>query len=221
VLLSGAGLPARVWDAVRRELAPTRTVVARYPRGSGVSLADYADAVADQAPAGEVAVVGHSAGGAVAVELMARHPARVAAVLGLSAVVPRPGRSFLGTLPVPGRYVVGALVRLAGTRPPDRSVRTLARGLPAEVGDRLVRDFDPEEPGLFRDRVSAVLQPPAVRGYLRTTADREVPATVQRASAHALGATWTDELPTGHLPMLQDPPGVARAVRRLLDDLTG
>lgn len=220
VLLGGAGLPPWIWDDVRRALAGTATSVARYPRGPGASLADYADEVAAQVPQGSV-VVAHSVGGVVAAELLVRHPGRVSGLLGVSAVVPAPGRSFLRSLPVPARYVVGAVVRLAGTRPPDRALRALAAGLPAPTADRIVREFDPEGVRLYRDPVSGAGDRPAVRGYLRTTQDLEVPAAVQLASAAALAATWTDELATGHLPMLQDPHGVTRAVRRVLAELSG
>ena len=222
VLLGGAGLPAWIWDDVRAGLpAGSDSLVARYPRGGTPSLAEHAEAVLAQAPWPAFALVAHSVGGVVAAEVMARAPGRVRGVLGVAAVVPRPGRSFTGSLPFPARVVVPAVLRLAGTRPPATAIRAgLARGLPDAVADRLVAEFDPEGVRLYRDAASE-RDLPGARGYLVTTRDREVDAATQRRSAATLGATWTEELPTGHLPMLEDPQGVARAVARLLGSLAG
>lgn len=219
LLLSGAGLPEWIWDDVRAALPPgTDSLVVRPERGPGASLADCADAAAEQAPWGEFAVVAHSLGGTVAAELIARHPARVTAVLGVAAAVPRPGHSFVRSLPAPARWVVPTVLRRMGTRPPDRSLRPLTRGLPGAVADRLVREFDPEPLGAYLDPNSPRTLPP-VRAYLRTGNDPELSAAVQRRSAAALEARWTQELPTGHLPMLESPDGVSRAVHRLLAEV--
>jgi pimeloyl-ACP methyl ester carboxylesterase len=216
LFLSGAGLPAWIWDDVRAGLPEHHTtVVARYPRHTGASLADYADAAAAQISAPAFAVVAHSAGGVVATSLLSRHPGRVTAILGVAAVVPRPGRSFVSSMPFPTRLVLGAVLRAAGSRPPAKAVRNLARGLPEAVADRIVADFDPEPVRLFRDSTPA-RDLPAARAYLRGSEDEEISAAVLRASAQTLQATWTQELPTGHLPMLQEPVRVGQAVQRLL-----
>ncbi len=219
LFLGGAGLPSWVWDEVRAEL-PGPTAVLHCPRASGTSLADYADAAATQAPWPTFAVVAHSIGGVIAASLLARHPGRVAGVLGVAAVVPRAGRSFVGALPLPARLLLPVVLRVAGTRPPAKTVRDMARGLPDEVADRVVAQFDPESVRLFLDRTPP-RRLPAARGYLRTTRDAELPEAVQRASADELQAAWTEELPTGHLPMLQDAAAISGAVRRLLAHVDG
>lgn len=215
LFLSGAGLPDWAWDDVGAQLSGTPCEVAARPADSRATLADHADAAAARAPWPTFAVVAHSIGGAVAAELLARHPHRVAAVLGVAAVVPPAGRSFVGCSPLPQRLVLGAVVRAFGTRPPERAIRATADGLPTAVGDRLVADFAPESRRLYLDDVSP-WQSPLVTGYLRTTCDREVPTRLQDRSAAVLGAQWTDDAATGHLPMLQAPDAVSAAVRRLL-----
>ena len=216
LFLSGAGLPAWIWDEVRAGL-PERldTVVARAPRNADASLADCADAAAAQMSSPTFAVVAHSVGGVVATSLLARHPGRVTAVLGIAAVVPRAGRSFVSSMPFPTRLVLGAVLRAVGTRPPAKAIRAVARGLPETVADRIVADFEPEPVRLYRDATPA-RDLPAVRAYVRGTEDRELSAAVLRASAATLQASWTDELRTGHLPMLEEPAGVIRAIRKLL-----
>ena len=216
LFLSGAGLPAWIWDDVRAHMPEhPDTVVGRYPRAGHASLADYADAVAAQISAPTFAVVAHSVGGVVATSLLSRHPGRVTAILGVAAVVPRPGRSFVSSMPFPTRLVLGAVLKVAGTKPPAKAIRALAHGLPDNVADRIVADFDPESIGLYRDPTPA-RDLPAARAYIRGTADNEISPAVQQASADALQATWTEELPTGHLPMLQEPARVGQSLRRLL-----
>lgn len=217
LFLSGAGLPAWIWDEVRAALPDdVETAVAGRPHSAHASLADYADAAAAETTWPAFAIVAHSSGGVVAAELLARHPARVAGVLGVSAVVPLPGRSFVGTMPLPARLLLSVVIRLVGTRPPAKVIRAgLASGLPGATADRIVADFDPESVRLYRDPTS-VRDLPEVRAYVHTTEDKEISTAVQRGSAEALRATWTEELSTGHLPMLQDPPAVSQAVGRLL-----
>ena len=149
------------------------TVVARYPREEHASLADYADAVAAQISAPTFALVAHSVGGVVATSLLSRHPGRVTAILGIAAVVPRPGRSFVGSMPFPTRLVLGAVLKIAGTRPPAKAIRALTHGLPDTVADQILADFDPEPIRLYRDPTPA-RDLPAARAYLRGTADNEI-----------------------------------------------
>lgn len=218
LLLGGAGLPAWIWDAVRRELGGERELrVADRPDAGATRLTDHAHAALASAPAGRFAVVAHSAGGVVGAELARLAPDRVSAFLGVSAVVPVPGGSFLSAMPVPNRWVLGAVLRVAGTRPPESAIRrSLAHGLDEQVTDRIVADFATEPLGLFTDRTCAT-EWSGPRGYVRTTDDRELPESVQRRSARHLGADWHAELATGHLPMLEDPVALSGTIRRFLD----
>lgn len=220
LLLSGAGLPAWMWDDVRAGLPDRPSVVFAPPRGRA-SLAEYATAALEQGPADRFAVVAHSAGGVVAAELLARAPQRLAGVLGVGAVVPTPGKSFAATLPPPARLVLPLLLRVLGTRPPAAAVRNgLAAGLPQEVADRIVADLVPESRALFLDRTSGRPGEHDVpAGYLRTTADREVPPAVQQRCATTLGARWTVDVDTGHMAPLERPQAVLQALVRLLDDV--
>lgn len=216
LFVSGAGLPAWIWDEVRAALPDgVQSAVARRPDGAQARLADYADAAA-QAPWPTFVVVAHSSGGVVAAELLSRHPRRVTGILGVSAVVPRANRSFVSTMPIPARLVLGLVLRLAGTRPPAKAVRAgLASGVPQDIADRIVTDFSPESLRLYLDTTSTRELPPT-RAYVLTTEDRELTTSVQRRSADELSATWTEELPTGHLPMLEDPTRLNQVVQRLL-----
>lgn len=218
LFLSGAGLPGWIWDDVRRGLGEGwETRVAARPENGQARLRDYAQAAIDSAPAGRFAIVAHSAGGVIGSEVARLAPGRVSAFLAISAVIPRPGESFISALPAPNRWVLSAVMRLAGTRPPASAIRRgLAHGLDERVADRIIADFTPESPGLYRDR-TAHREWSGWRGYLRTSGDREVPIALQRRSAQRLGAAWQDELNAGHLPMLEDHQAVAASITGFLE----
>ena len=214
LFLSGAGLPGWIWDDVRACLPPAwPTAVAVRPAAGTGSLLAHAQRVLDEVEWPSFVAVAHSIGGVVATGLAHLDPQRLQGVLGVAAAFPPPQRSFLGSLPFPRSLVLGGLVRLVGTRPPDKAIRAgLTGALEGAVADRVVEAFTPAPRWLYRDRAPQRRFPPR-RGYLFTDQDREIPRRLQETYAAALDPTWSHHLPTGHLPMLQDPAGFGRAVQ--------
>ena len=206
LFLSGAGFPPWIWEEVRSTL-DVESVVAPSARPNG-TLDEYARAALDAAGAWpRCHVVAHSIGGVLAAALVARAADRIDAVTAVCAVVPRAGASFVGSLPRPQRYLMAAMVRLLGTKPPDSVIRSAASGVDASTADRVVAEFEPESRRLYLDRAPAHTWPGDV-AYVQTTEDREFPAALQERYAARLGAA-VRPLPTGHLAMLQDPGGLA------------
>ncbi|MDT0327327.1 alpha/beta fold hydrolase [Nocardiopsis lambiniae] len=218
LFLSGAGLPAWIWDEVRRDLGDGReTRVASRPESTKARLDDHVQAALASVPEGGFAIVAHSGGGVIGAQIARCVPERVTALLGVSAVIPPTGGSFISAMPVPNRWVLGAVMRFAGTRPPDSVIRRgLAHGLDDQVIDRIIADFTPESPGYYRDRVGRGAWD-GRRGYVRTTGDRELSPALQRRCAQRLGADWHHDLDTGHLPMIEEPRAVAGSITRFLD----
>lgn len=218
LFVSGAGLPPWIWDDVRRAL-PVDSRVADRPSSSEASLGAYADAaLACAAEWDRFVVVAHSVGGVIAGELATRAPQRLSMVVGVAAVVPEAGHSFLASLPFPQRHLVSVIMRLAGTRPPAKEIRDrLCRGVAPEIAERIVAEFRPESQRLYRDRLSA--DPRPARGsYLLTQQDPEFSGAAQRRFAARLGGA-VQELPTGHLPMLEQPALVAELLVALLTEV--
>ncbi|GAA3685556.1 hypothetical protein GCM10022237_50010 [Nocardioides ginsengisoli] len=210
LLLSGSGLPAWIWDDVRGGLGVS--AVAPRPSSPDPGPEEYAAAALAAVDWPRFTVVAHSVGGVVAQAIAAAEPERVAGVLGVAAVWPAPGRSFAGALPAPQRWVLPVLLRLAGTRPPEKQLRAMVgAAIAPATADRLVAEFSPEARGLFLAPAPAAALPPR-RGYVRTTADRTVPAVVQGRSARALGGSFERTLATGHLPMLDDPAALTAVI---------
>ena len=114
------------------------------------------------------------------------------------------------------------MLRLAGTRPPESSIRAgLAAGVDAKTADRLISEFSPESRQYFTDRTTSgqALRMAPRRHYLATTADSEIPLSTQLRYATLLGVSDPAKVATGHLPMLVQSAAVTTAVQRLLTDL--
>lgn len=231
LVLSGAGLPAWIWDEALDGVAERRVVDFGRLTGPGGSLApgssragsggerlvDYAREALDQAPWDTFTVVAHSVGGVVAAELCHLAPDRVDGVVAVSAVIPTQGSSFVAAMPVPQRFVLPLVLRLAGTRPPEAAVRKgLASHVDEDVAGRLVAEFRPESRGLFRDRVDGPVRFPDRRSYLLTTDDREIPPGLQARFARNLGVTTPVSLDGGHLPMVERPGELRAALEAFL-----
>lgn len=183
LFLSGAGLPAWVWDDVRRRL-PVESRVADHPRGRA-GLADHAEAArAAAADWPAYGVVAHSIGGVVAAALVARDANRVHAVTAVCGIVPRPDTSFVASLPMPKRLMMGAIVRFVGTKPPDSVIRSgLCHGLANVIVERVVADFRAESRGLYLDAAPARRWPRGVT-YVATTEDTEFPVGLPMEDPH-------------------------------------
>jgi pimeloyl-ACP methyl ester carboxylesterase len=205
-----------MWDDVRARIPDRSTYVGPRPPGAHASLADHANAALEVADADRFVIVAHSAGGMVAGKILGLEPGRVAGLLGVSCVVPKPGTSFVGSMPFPNRVVLGLLMRMVGTKPPEKALRAQAAGLPEALADKLVSDFVPESQRYYRDPAPDTLAP-AHHGYVCTTRDDELPEPLQRSFARRLGVERPEELATGHLPMLEDPDSLVPVIGAFVD----
>jgi pimeloyl-ACP methyl ester carboxylesterase len=167
VLVHGALSDSRVWQQQVDALSDEFAVVAWDAPGCGESedppesfrLPDYADALAGFITAlglERTHVLGHSFGGALALELARRHPHVVATLI-----------------------VVGGYAGWAGSLPASEVDRRLAFAL--DAADRLPGDFDPESMrGLFSEELSN-----EATVMLRTIMSESRPVAT-RTMAHAL-----------------------------------
>lgn len=215
LFVSGAGLPDWIWDGVRSRL-DNDSAVAAWPRDDDARLSDVAHAILARAPWSNFTIVAHSIGGTIATQLLHLAPARISGVLGICALIPKPGTSYAANLPVPARWILPLALRMAGTRPPASAIRNgLAAGIPEETADRLVEAFDPEPIGIYLDKTGDAVFPEQ-SGYVSTTMDDQLPLSVQTASAARLGTRWSRSIASAHLPMLQEPESVAEHIRTFL-----
>jgi pimeloyl-ACP methyl ester carboxylesterase len=214
LLISGAGLQPWIWDETTKALASSHeAAVAERPPHNDATLDDYATAALHSAPWERFSIVAHSVGGVVGARLAQRTPDRVSSLLAVSAVIPKPGGSFVTSMPFPNRLVLSLTMKISGTQPPESAIRRgLTSGVDTTTADRIVRELVPESQRLYRAKIDQ-LRLPARRGYLFTSNDRELPTVLQRRLATNLEPTWEHRLNTGHLPMLEAPEDLADAIR--------
>ena len=240
VLVHGAVCDGRVWSRQLLTLADLFTVVAWDAPGCGESsdppesfrLPEYADALAGLIATlggGEAHVVGHSFGGALALELARRHPDVVASMT-----------------------LVGAYAGWAGSLTSDEVQRRLSFAL--DVADRLPGGFDPTSmPGLFTpamDRavadelagIMSQIRPAATRAMAHALAEADLRGSLERIDVPALllygdadkrsplhiaeylrthipGARLVVLSGAGHYLHLEDPAPFEAALRQFLSDV--
>ncbi|AYJ50935.1 alpha/beta fold hydrolase [Rhodococcus sp. P1Y] len=216
LFLSGAGLSPWIWKDVRAQVNADSAVGPRPSDCSGAPLAAYVELAVEAAPPGRFAIVAHSSGGVVGAEVARLVPDRVTGFLGIAAVIPAAGGSFVSAMPAPNRWAIATAMRLAGTRPPATAIRRgLGTGLSKDVVERIVAEFTPESLDLYRQKTGDHVWS-GRRGFLVTTRDQQLSPGLQRRFAERLGGKWSQVIATGHLPMLQNPEATAAMIRGFL-----
>ncbi len=164
-------------------------------------------ASADRVDLGRIAVVGHSAGGHLALWLGSRHRVPAELLAGSTSAVPAPAL-------VVAQAPVACLARAAHQRLGAGAVLDLMGGLPEEVPDRYAV-ADPE-----------VLLPSGARAVLlHARGDDRVP--LEQSSAYASAARRAgddcrlEEVPGGHFEHLDPASAAVDALRRALGLLRG
>ncbi|MGB0651768.1 MAG: alpha/beta fold hydrolase [Thermoplasmatota archaeon] len=210
VLVPGAGLPGWIWDDVaeRLEAAGHRADIVDFGDDkSAWRLADYAQRIMETAPAkGKVTLVGHSGGGVPTMAAASLLGDRLAGIVIVAGMVPKPGGSFVSCLGFPTSLFMRAILRILGTDPPEGLLRKgVCSDLDQERTDRIVADLRPESRRYFTDgSPPGAPSPGAARRYIHLTEDKGLPPTSQRKQAARLGGDVV-ELPGGHMPMLTRP----------------
>jgi pimeloyl-ACP methyl ester carboxylesterase len=149
-------------------------------------------------------------------EVASRLENRFAGLVGLSAAIPEPERSFLSYPPIYKHSIQRAILPFSGTQPVNSPIRwSLCAELTDERKDRLVTAFAPESRYLFTDRRNGGI-PEVQTRYIQTNMDRAVKPELQTQMATALGTDDIVSLDTGHLPMLSRPNELASALNEFL-----
>ncbi|WP_406106168.1 alpha/beta fold hydrolase [Micromonospora globbae] len=188
-------------------------------------LADQLVAAADEQGLDRFAVLGYSLGSAVAVRVASRYPARVAALV-LTAPFARPNtRLRLAAEQVRDLQARGEMFLLARhTLPLALGADALEALSPDEVQDVLRTSATTAPPGGgdqmdlvtrvdVRDDLSRITARTLV---ISTTADLLVTPDLHRDVAAAIPGAELVEIPTGHLPFLEDPTAWEAAITRFL-----
>ena len=225
LLLHGAGLGSWIWTTVKPHLTIDAEAVDLPGRGPGarpnaVTLRDCVDYVEALLLSRDepCVLVAHSFSAQVAVMAAAEHPERVRALLLVGAVLPESGRPLLSIFPQPGRFLLGAYIRLArrGVQLPKGLARAqYGTGLSQEQSDSVVQRLVPEARGLYLDPVDWRKPAPHIPVfYVKLLRDVAIPPAQQEQMARRAGASRIETIDSGHLPMLSHPVEMAEILNR-------
>ncbi|MFI0451410.1 alpha/beta fold hydrolase [Actinomadura sp. 6N118] len=232
---AGGGIEAN-YGAIMEGLTARHTVVGVDYPGAGATpkaqgpldideLADQLVAAADAEGLGTFAVSGYSLGGPVAIRLATRHPERVSSLVLSASFSHADTRTVLvssiwqhlfetGPHAVLAKYLnlmtlsEPALNALTPAQV-DAAAEQLAAALPAGTGDQvdLVRRID------VRRDLAGIEVPTLV---VVTAADPLISPALQRELAATIPTAEIAELPTGHLPFVEDPQGWLKLISDFL-----
>lgn len=232
---AGGGIEAN-YGPIMEGLAAGHTVIGVDYPGAGASpkaqgpiaideLADQLVAAADAEGLEAFAVSGYSLGGPVAIRLTTRHPERVSSLVLTAAFPHADTRSALAAsiwqhlFETGPNVVLARYLNLMALSEPglnsltpaqvDASAEQLATALPSGTGDQLdlVGRID------VRRDLARIEVPTLV---VVTAADSLISPTLQRELAATIPTAEIAELPTGHLPYIEDPEGWLKLISDFL-----
>ncbi|MGO4546108.1 alpha/beta fold hydrolase [Paenibacillus sp. 2TAB23] len=214
IFIHGAGLNSGIWSKTVESLGypyllvdyPNRS--SRHEAGNKLTLADYTAYMHEQIKQWGIKrfiIVAHSLGGVLALRLAEEFKERIAGFIAIGAIIPSKGNSFLSTLPMPNRILMGALLRMFGTKPPRSAIRAgICHDLTEEQATELIDGFIPESLRVYLDRSDAVV-PSVKKLYVKLSNDRELSPALQNKMIANLDPHAVLSMNTGHLPMLGNP----------------
>jgi pimeloyl-ACP methyl ester carboxylesterase len=189
----------------------------------GVTMKRYGRTVVRHAQeiGSPVIVVGHSMGGLVISEAAERRPDLFSAMIYLTAIVPRSGRSsMLSAAPVSSQLRGATRPRRDGTASflPEAAKRVFYHRCAPDIQEWAVARLSPQP---VRASFSAIRTTPARLGsvrkhFIQCTDDRVVPITSQRTMAGRLGFASVVSVESDHSPFLSKPAELAEVMTRIV-----
>lgn len=217
VFVHGAGLKGQIWSKVVEGFGYP-FLLAEFPQRersfdsrSGLSLEDYVTHMKrqiDEWGNHNIIFVAHSLGGVLSLRLASLLSDRLAGMIAVGAAIPKSGGSFFSALPLPQRLLMPMILRAAGTKPPESSLRTgLCNDLSPDQTAEIIKGFIPEAVRVYTDRIDVPV-PDVPKLYVKLIKDREFSPTLQEKMIANFAPQTVRSLDTGHLPMISNPEGL-------------
>lgn len=225
VFIHGAGLGGWIWEDVIQQLDYRDSAFAIDLLGRGKSkksiqalgLQDYVDDVIKQIHQKQldnIILVAHSLGGVIGIEVAKKLGSKLKGFVAVSAAIPTVGKSFITSLPFMQSLIMGALIRILGTKPPESAIRkSLCFGLDAQSERNVIETYSPESTRVYLDKVTADV-PSVPSLYIRTILDKDFPIAMQTDMARHLKHAKIIDIKSGHLPMLCQAGALADALNK-------
>jgi len=180
----------------------------------GLRINDCVDTVISEFPKdGRIVLVGHSMGGAIALAVASRAPARIAHVVLIAGMVPQSGAPLVSSFPPLMRLISKAMLRLTPefAQPVGTIKAKLLNGMTSSQADEAAAKFGKESSSLFLDEVQWRRVPQIPVTYVRCLNDRGgLSPAFQEQLAHRLGSdVEIASIAACHYAMLEKPADVA------------
>ena len=211
VLIHGAGLNSSIWDELKREInQPILTI--DFPNrkigdnaNQNLTFDDYVNTTIEQLKSwnkDSLIIVAHSIGACVGLRIATHLKNELKGFVAIGSVIPINGNSFASSLPFPQRLILPLILKLFGTKPPEKSIASeLCNDLTAEQTKKIINEFTPEAITLYTTKIHFDL-PDTKRLYIKLTDDKSVPVALQDKMAKNLNASEIVTIDSGHLPMM-------------------
>ncbi len=211
VFIHGAGLNRSVWADLIKEIKNPSLVI-EFPnrKTDGVlnktlSFDDYVDTAISQIENwnhDQFIIVAHSIGACVGLKVAENFKSELMGFVAVASVIPISGNSFACSLPLPQKLIMHIILKIFGTKPPQKSIETeLCNDLTAEQTAKIVEEFTPESRSLYTTKIKYDL-PDINRLYIKLNNDKSMPPSFQDQMAKNLNAERIIAIDSGHLPMI-------------------
>lgn len=227
VFIHGAGLGSYIWDrvlehlelpAIAIDIPETINSVSR----ETFSLNEYSRIIMEQIKPfnkKQIILIAHSSGGISALALTRYLKTQIVGLIGIAGVFPISGQSFMSTQPFPVNIIFPVLLRLFGTKPPDKAIiNNLCNDLNSIDSQLILDNFKQESISLYTEKVFYdSLDTYTV--YITLTNDKSLSPAMQAKMANNLKARKNIKLNSGHLPMVSIPQETASVLNEIIKDI--
>ena len=227
VFIHGAGLGSYIWNSVLNHIKlPVIAIDVPATINSlsreTLTLNGYINIIVEQIQnfnKEQIILVAHSSGGILALTLTRYLQTQIIGLIGISAVFPKSGESFMSSQPFPMNIIFPALLNLFGTKPPNKAIRNnLCNDLSPEYSQIVLDNFKQESISLYTEKVFYDgLDTNVV--YITLTNDKSLSPALQTKMADNLKIRKNIKLNSGHLPMMSIPQETANVLNEIIKDI--
>lgn len=227
VFIHGAGLGSNIWNNVLNHIKlPAMAIDIPETINSlsreTLSLNEYSGIIVEQIRnfnKEQIILVAHSSGGILALTLTRYLQTQIIGLIGIAAVFPKSGQSFMSIHPFPMNIIFPALLKLFGTKPPNKAIRkNLCNDISPEYSQIILDNFKQESISLYTEKVfydgfdtNAV--------YITLTNDKSLSLAMQTKMADNLKMRKNIKLNSGHLPMMSIPEKTVNVLNEIIKDI--
>lgn len=225
VLIHGAGLGNYIWRETNQYFNNPILAIEYPSREVGdkingkLSFDDYLNSAIKQIDNWEVdqfAIIAHSIGGCLGLMLNDHFKERVNGFIGISAIIPKNGKSFANCFPMPQKIILPVVLKLFGTKPPAKSIENeLCNDLEISKTNEIVKRFSPESMKLYTTKIN-YKSSPKTSLFIKLLNDKSITQDMQNKMIENLNCEEVVELNSGHLPMISKPKELTEIINNFM-----